>query len=70
MSDAPPPDPALIDALVAAIRARHPAIAEADLPRLRQHVERLQTSVAALDAYPLANADEPDASFHVAEPED
>lgn len=69
MPDSPPADPNLIDALTAAVRVRHPAITDADLPRLRQQVERLQSAVAKLDDFPLANWDEPAADFQVAEPE-
>jgi hypothetical protein len=62
------PDPQVVDALVTvALAAQGGTLDDEGRERLRQNVERLRTAAAALDAYPLTNADEPDASFRVVE---
>lgn len=58
------PEDVQIEALIAAVRAAHadriPPGAE---QRLHDSVSGLRVAVAALDAYPLTNADEPGTLF-------
>ena len=53
-----------LDSLVEAALIVHGArLDDGQREILREHVERLRTLAAQLDAYPLSNADEPDFSF-------
>jgi hypothetical protein len=62
------PDPQVVDAfMTVAVAAQGGTLDEEGRERLRQNVERLCGAAAALDAYPLTNADEPDASFRAVE---
>lgn len=72
MSQAQPSAPqpsshdARLDAAMSSIRARHATeLDPASLATAREAVARLHAAVAALDAYPLTNADEPDPVFTV-----
>jgi hypothetical protein len=58
------PEPGLIDALLTAALARVPVVMDDEgIARLREHIERLRLTAAALNDYHVGNADEPDTHF-------
>jgi hypothetical protein len=60
----PSPDEPHVEALVAAVMAAHGAHIPAEqTDKIRESVKGLRAAVAALDAYHLTNADEPDPIF-------
>ncbi len=60
----PSPDEPHVEALVAAVMAAHGAHIPAEhTDKIRDSIKSLRAAVAALDGYPLTNADEPDPIF-------
>jgi hypothetical protein len=67
----PQPADAHLEALIAAVTARYGAHIQPDqMDRLRETVTGLRDASVALAAYPLANGDEPDATFAAWQGED
>lgn len=59
-----PVDGARLDALLnAALMPHRDRLDDSRRAVVRQHAERLRRLATELEAYPLTNADEPDASF-------
>lgn len=64
MPDSPAADDAVADALHAAVLGRHGhRLDDEQAALVRERIGLIRAAVAALDAVPLANADEPDFAF-------
>ena len=58
-----PQEPATIEALIELVQKSYRPLNDEELARIRKSLVASQTMAAAMQAYPLSNADEPDPIF-------
>ncbi len=58
-----PPEPATIEALLELVQRTYRPLNDEELTRIRKSLVASQAMAAAMQAYPLSNADEPDPIF-------